>query len=105
MKKVFKVFINDLRNISKNWAAIIIFCGLCLLPSLYAWVNIKACWDPYANTGNLPVAVINNDEGTTLKGKTINVGNEVVKQLKKNKSINWNIVDAWQANYGLMINR
>lgn len=101
MKKVFKVFINDLRNISKNWAAIIIFCGLCLLPSLYAWVNIKACWNPYANTGNLPVAVINNDEGTTLKGKTINVGNEVVKQLKKNKSINWNIVDAWQANYGL----
>ncbi|WP_050607450.1 YhgE/Pip domain-containing protein [Clostridium niameyense] len=101
MKKVFEVFIKDLKNIFKNWAAIIIFLGLCVLPSLYAWVNIKACWDPYANTGNLPVAVINNDEGTNFKGKEINVGENIVNGLKKNKSIKWQFVDSWQGNYGL----
>lgn len=101
MIKIFKVFFNDLKHIFTNWAAIIIFCGLCLIPSLYAWVNIHACWDPYANTGNLPVAVVNNDEGTVLKNQTINVGDEVIKNLKKNKNIHWIFVDNWQGNYGL----
>ncbi|MDP4146761.1 MAG: YhgE/Pip domain-containing protein [Bacillota bacterium] len=101
MKKIFKIFRRDLRTIVKNPAALIIAIGLCLLPSLYAWINIKACWDPYANTGNLPVAVVNNDEGAEFNNKTINVGNEIIKQLKQNKSIGWVFIDDWQGNYGL----
>ncbi|WP_027624634.1 YhgE/Pip domain-containing protein [Clostridium lundense] len=101
MKKVFKVFRNDLKSIIKNPVALFIITGLCILPSLYAWINIKACWDPYANTGNLPVAVVNNDEGAIFNGKSINVGNEVVDSLKKNKNIGWIFEDEWQANSGL----
>ena len=33
--------------------ALVIAVGLCILPSLYAWFNIYANWDPYANTGNI----------------------------------------------------
>ncbi len=101
MKKVFKVFIRDLRTISKNIAALIIVIGLCILPSLYAWINIFACWNPYANTGNLPVAIVNNDEGAVFNGEAMNVGDDVIEQLKKNKSIGWDFVDEWQGNYGL----
>ncbi|MBK1812996.1 YhgE/Pip domain-containing protein [Clostridium sp. YIM B02505] len=101
MRKVFKVFIRDLKSIFKNPAALVIVIGLCILPSLYAWINIKACWDPYANTGNLPVAIVNSDEGTTFNGKNINAGEQVVAELKKNKSIGWVFVDQWQGNYGL----
>lgn len=101
MKIVFKVFKRDLRTITKNIAALIIIIGLCLLPSLYAWINIYACWDPYSNTGNLPVAIVNNDEGAVFSGKVVNVGDSVIEQLKKNKSIGWDFVDEWQANYGL----
>ena len=50
---------------------------------------------------NLPVAVVNNDTGAKINGKDINVGNEIVEQLKKNKSIGWKIVGDWQGNYGL----
>ncbi len=101
MKKIFKVFRRDLRRIRKNPAALSIVIGLCIIPSLYAWINIKACWDPYVNTGNLPVAVVNNDQGTVVEGKKVNVGNEIVDQLKKNDSIGWKFVDNWQGNYGL----
>lgn len=101
MKKIFKVFKRDLRNIRKNPAALAIVIGLCIIPSLYAWINIKACWDPYVNTGNLPVAVVNNDMGSTIEGKEINVGDEIVEELKKNKAIGWQFVDSWQGNYGL----
>ena len=101
MRKIFKVFKRDIKNIVKNPAAIVIITGLCFIPSLYAWVNIKACWDPYVNTGAIPVAVVNNDTGAKINGKDINVGNEIVEQLKKNKSIGWKIVGDWQGNYGL----
>ena len=101
MKKIFKVFRRDLRNIRKNPAALSVVIGLCIIPSLYAWINIKACWDPYVNTGNLPVAVVNNDKGAEINGKEINVGKEVINELKKNDAIGWQFVDSWQGNYGL----
>ncbi|MDU1854764.1 MAG: YhgE/Pip domain-containing protein, partial [Clostridium baratii] len=85
MRKIFKVFKRDIKNIIKNPVAIIIVIGLSLIPSLYAWVNIKACWNPYANTGEIPVAVVNNDNGTNFNGTNINVGNQIIEELKKNK--------------------
>lgn len=101
MRKIFTVFFRDLKNISKKPAAIIMMLGLSFLPSLYAWINIEACWNPYANTGNIPIAVVNNDEGANFNGNRVNVGNEIVDELKKNKSIDWVFVDEWQGNYGL----
>lgn len=101
MKNIWKIFKRDLKRIIANYAAAIIVIGLCIIPSLYAWINIKACWDPYANTGNLPIAVINNDEGTLYNNARINVGEEIVKELENNKSIKWDIVDEWQGNNDL----
>ncbi|GAA0070104.1 YhgE/Pip domain-containing protein [Clostridium sardiniense] len=101
MKKIFKVFKRDIKNIIKNPAAIIIITGLSFIPSLYAWVNIKACWNPYVNTGSIPVAVVNEDTGATINGESVNVGNKIVDQLKKNKDIGWQFVGDWQGNYGL----
>jgi putative membrane protein len=72
---------------------------------LYAWINIYACWDPYSNTGNLPVAIVNKDQGTVFNGKVINAGNSMIEQLKENKSIGWDFVDEWQGNYGLNMGR
>lgn len=101
LKPVFQVFLKDVYTITHNTAALLIAIGLCILPSLYAWINIYACWDPYSNTGNLPVAIVNNDEGALLSGKMVNVGDSVIEELKKNKSIGWDFVDDWQGNYGL----
>lgn len=101
LKPVYQVFFKDLKTISHNLSALIVVLGLSLLPSLYAWINIYACWDPYSNTGNLPVAIINNDEGAVFSGEAVNVGNSVIEELKKNKSIGWDFVDEWQGNYGL----
>lgn len=101
IKPVFLLFFHDLKTIRNSKATLAIVIGLCILPSLYAWVNIYACWDPYANTGNLPVAIVNNDEGTVMNGEIINVGETVIDELKENKSIGWEFVDDWQGNYGL----
>lgn len=81
-KNIIKVYKRDIKSLNKNFIAIIIILGVCVLPSLYAWVNIKACWDPYENTSTVPIAVINNDKGTDFGGKELNVGNEMVKNLR-----------------------
>lgn len=101
MKNAIKIFLNDLFTIRRNKAALLLMILYCILPSLYAWINIKACWNPYANTGNLPVAIINKDEGAVFNGKNINAGDGIVSALKTNKSIGWVFVDDWQGNYGL----
>ena len=101
MKNVFKILHRDIKNIIKNPAAIIVMIGLFFIPSLYAWVNIKANWDPYANTQQIPVAIVNNDNGAVFNNKMINVGDEIVSELKSNDSIGWDFVDDWQGNYGL----
>lgn len=82
--------------------AIIIVLGLSVLPGLYSWVNIYACWDVYENTGDIPVAIVNNDKGTVYQGKTINLGNDVMDNLRENHEIQWHFVSTEEADLGLM---
>ena len=78
----------------QNYAFFVIL-ALCILPSLYAWFNIKASWDPYGQqaTSQIKIGVINNDKGTEFNGKLINIGDQVVDQLKENDLMGWQFVD------------
>ena len=95
MKTAFQIFRRDVRRLLKNRAATLVMIGVCLLPSLYAWFNIYSNEDPYANTGNIYIAVASEDEGMKLEdGTTVNMGAQVIEQLKENKSIGWQFVDS-----------
>ncbi len=65
-----------------------------IIPSLYAWFNIKALWDPYGNTGELPIAVYSADKPAEFQGKEIAIGKEVIKSLHDNKQLGWQFVDS-----------
>ncbi|WP_409068772.1 YhgE/Pip domain-containing protein [Clostridium sp. FAM 1755] len=101
MKNIFKIYKRDLKNIITNWVAIVVMLGLMILPSLYAWFNIKSSWDPYSNTKSISVAIVNKDKTAFLKGETINVGGELVNKLKMNKNIGWKFVDEKEAERGV----
>lgn len=102
MKNALLVFRRDVKSIMKNPVAVIIVLGVCIIPSLYAWINIKACWNPYENTSTVPIAIVNNDKGAILNNKEINVGADVIKELKNNKKIGWQFVSDKEANLGLV---
>ncbi|MFD2638538.1 YhgE/Pip family protein [Piscibacillus salipiscarius] len=93
MKNSMHLYLKDLKNISTNWVAAILIGGLMILPSLYAWMNIEASWDPYGQTDQIKVGVVNNDTGSTVRDEEIHVGNELVEQLKDNDSMDWQFVD------------
>ena len=99
MKGAFEIFKKDLKNIFTNYGALIVVIALCILPSLYAWFNIKASWDPYAEsaTSGIKVGVVNKDLGTTLNGNDINLGNTIVDELKDNKQMGWQFVSEEEA--------
>jgi len=101
MKNIFKIYKNDLKDIFTNKVLLIIIMGLCILPSLYAWFNIKASWDPYGNTGNISVAVVNEDSGAEIINKKINIGDELISKLKTNKKLGWKFVDKKKALDGI----
>ncbi len=63
MKNIFLIFKNDVMKIHKNVIAMIVIMGITVIPTLYAWFNISASWDPYGNTGELKLAVASDDEG------------------------------------------
>ena len=95
MKKALAIFKRDIKRLLCNPVALVITIGVCIIPSLYAWYNIVANWDPYGNTQNIKIAVANNDKGTTndLVGE-LNAGDEVIDKLKDNDQLGWTIVDS-----------
>ncbi|GGJ88203.1 phage infection protein [Lentibacillus kapialis] len=93
MKNGWKIYSNDMRNITRNWVAAILIGGLIILPSLYAWFNIKASWDPYGQTDQIPIGVVNEDTGAEIRDEKINVGNDLVETLKDNGSMEWHFTN------------
>ncbi len=94
MKNIWKIFTGDLKKLVRQPFALIIIIGLCVIPSLYAWFNIFANWDPYANTGGIPVAVVSLDQDYTLKdGSVVNMGESVLDSLHSNTSVKWTFLD------------
>ncbi|MTL48773.1 DUF3533 domain-containing protein, partial [Turicibacter sanguinis] len=103
LKNIFKIYIEDLKRIFTNYAAFVVILALCILPSLYAWFNIKASWDPYSQeaTSQIKIGVVNNDEGTILNGEAVNIGDQVIEELKKNDLMGWQFVSEEEAEKAL----
>ncbi len=97
MKNSIKIFTKDWRSIGTNWVAAILLGGLIVLPSLYAWFNIGASWDPYSQTDQLPVGIVNEDRGATIRDEEIDVGGELVNELKGNHRLDWHFSDRAEA--------
>lgn len=89
MKNVLRVYKYDIIAAFKNKFVLVILIGLMIIPSLYAWFNIGALIDPYANASNLPIGVYSEDKGAKYDNETINVGDEVVSNLKDNEDLSW----------------
>ena len=96
MKQIIEIFKSDIKEIFRKVNTWIIIIGLIFLPSMYAWPNILSSWDPYSHTNNIKVAVISEDEGATVEGKNVNLGEGLITNLKGNKNLDWQFVSSKQ---------
>ena len=99
MNNILKIYKDDIKKIFTNYAALIVFISLSIIPSLYAWFNIKASWDPYGKeaTSQIKIGVVNKDKGAELKGEFKNIGNQIIDQLKENDVMGWQFVSEKEA--------
>ena len=89
------------KNILKNHWIQIVLVALILIPSIYTVVFLGSMWDPYGNSGDLPVAVVNKDKAVEYNDKELDVGDQLVKKLKDNDSLDFHFVNSKEANKGL----
>ena len=92
IRKIVELIENNAKSVFANPIVTFVIIAVIILPSLYALINIEACWDPYEKTGDVPFAIANLDQGTTLEGQKLNIGNELVKELKNNTKFDWTFV-------------
>ncbi|MFE6168504.1 YhgE/Pip family protein [Viridibacillus arvi] len=64
---------------------LIAIIAVLFVPVLYAGMFLWAFWDPYAHLQDLPVALVNNDKGAEIEGKEMQLGNDLVDNLRDSK--------------------
>ena len=82
MKQIWNIFKRDVRRLCKNRFALIVTIGIIVIPSLYAWFNIGANYDPYSNTKGIKVAVANEDK-MCIRDSVFSPQNELLSTPKR----------------------
>lgn len=98
---IFEIIKSDTKSVFSHPIVTLVFIAIIILPSLYSLVNIDACWDPYEETGELNFAIANMDKGTTYEGQMLNIGNEVVGDLKNNDKFDWKFMSEDELRQGV----
>ena len=89
------------KNIFHNTWIKIVLVAIMIIPSIYACVFLGSMWDPYGNTSEIPVAVVNEDQSVVYNDTSLSVGEELVKNLKENNSMDFCFVTKDEAMSGL----
>lgn len=79
----------------KNKFKYIVISVVLLIPFIYSFFYLKAYWNPYGegNIDNLPVAIVNEDQGDK--------GDKLVTSIKNSKKLKLDIIDKEEAEDGL----
>ena len=94
MNNIVSLIRQDFRQATRNTISAMVLLGVVLIPSFFAWFNVLSSWQPFDNVDNLKVAVASADEGyeSSLFPMRMNVGDQVVSQLRANSDIDWQFV-------------
>lgn len=102
--KSLSVFFKDMGATFKNPKVFIPILVVLFIPVLYSGMFLTAFWDPYGKMNELPVAVVNEDQGAQYEGKELKVGEDLVAELKKSDDFQWKFVTREQAETGMKNN-
>jgi putative membrane protein len=87
---VLRLALNEVGKFTARPLSRLALIALTIIPLLYSSLYLYANSDPYGNLKNLPVAIVNNDHGSS----STNMGTELFNNLKKDGTFNWQLADA-----------
>lgn len=80
------------KALASNRTLLISVIVLLFIPIMYAGTFLGSIWDPYGKTEQFKVAVINQDQAVEMEGTQLNVGEQLVDNLKENDTFDWQFV-------------
>ncbi len=101
MLKSVKDIMAEWQHLRKDKLLLLSLVVISFIPIMYGGFFLGSIWDPYGNTKNLPVAVVNNDVSANVNNQTINIGKDVVNNLKSNHDMGWKFVTESEADSGI----
>lgn len=102
--RIFRMILEEIKAIVTQRKTLIPIVAVILIPLLYSSLFLWAFWNPYGKLDKMPVAVVNQDLGTTYHSKSVHVGDDIVHRLKKDHQFGWEFVNAQTAQAGLKNN-
>jgi putative membrane protein len=91
----------DIKRYSRGLLPRIALVTIIFMPLLYGALYLWAFWNPFGHINKVPVALVNEDRGTVLKGKDIRAGDQVAKALVDSGELALHQVSASDAANGL----
>ena len=93
---------SEWKSIFTNRKLLIPIIAVLFIPVMYAGMFLWAFWDPYANLSDLPVAVVNADEGAEFNDTTLTLGDDLSDKLKESEQFKFISVSKEDADEGLV---
>ncbi|AGW42695.1 hypothetical protein O159_28140 [Leifsonia xyli subsp. cynodontis DSM 46306] len=99
--KIPQMIAAEFRRLTASPMAIVALIALMCVPVLYGGLYLWANQDPYAHLNRIPAAIVVDDTGTTVDGKSINYGDQVAGQLIEDGAFQWHRVASGSAASGV----
>ena len=93
------------KKLISNKILLAVTIAVIIIPAIYTTLFLGSMWDPYGNTGQLPTAVVNHDKPVVFEGKTLNLGKDLMEELKGNNSLDFCFPSDEDAEEGLQKGR
>lgn len=87
----------ELKRFGRTKLGRIAIAAIILMPLLYSALYLWAFWNPFGNVNKLPIAFVNEDKGTVVKGEKLNAGDQIVDNLKGKDEIHFDFVSKQDA--------
>lgn len=101
VEHLMKLLKAELAAIVREKKLLIPIVAVLFVPILYAGMFLWAFWDPYERLEELPVAVINEDQGATFEGTELTLGDELVTKLQESNDFEFHFVQKAEGEKGL----
>lgn len=98
---MFHFLKEELISIIKTKKLFISIIAVLFMPIIYCGIFLWAFWDPYDQLDQLPVAIVNEDKGANFQGEPLNIGKDMIENIKDNKELNWDVVSKAIAEKGM----
>ncbi|MEV8213161.1 YhgE/Pip domain-containing protein [Leifsonia sp. NPDC077715] len=99
--KIPQMIAAEFRRLTASPMSIVALIALMCVPVLYGGLYLWANQNPYANLNRIPAAIVVDDTGATVDGKTVNYGDQVADQLIEDGSFQWHRVAKGSAASGV----